>query len=245
MKGEDPTILVGGPATESIKVEYISEVVKHSMPHIDFVSGHTYGGDGKQPDSVSYASAKKTVADFRVLRTRLTAIARNKYIPIFMDEYNIGWDHTPRIYNNEGAVYFSLIQVGTVDAGGDISAVWDYSPAHDMSIVGSDCKLHVSANLFTLMNKYFYGKEVSASSGQASIYAYAVKGVSTHSVLLSNLSASRKTVSLVFQGWAPTQVNESQISITGYQAPKKVDWPLIQRSGIILPARSVTILVSQ
>jgi hypothetical protein len=46
---------------------------------------------------------------------------------------NIGWDPNPAIYNNEGAVYFSIIQGGIVDAGGDVSAVWDFAPPHDMS----------------------------------------------------------------------------------------------------------------
>ncbi len=96
MKRVDPTILVGGPATEGVNVEYIAAVVQNSLPDIDFVSAHTYGGDGKQPDSISYPSATKAVADVRLLRTRLNQISKGKYLPIFIDEYNIGWDTTPK-----------------------------------------------------------------------------------------------------------------------------------------------------
>ncbi len=246
MKSVDPTILVGGPAADHIDVDYIAEVVKQTWPHLDFISAHTYGGDGKQTDAASYASAKKVIAEVRALRTRLRSTARGKYLPIFIDEYNIGWDHTPRIYNNEGAVYFSLIQAGVVDAGGDVSAIWDCSPPHNMSIVDPDGNLHVSANLFSLMNKYFYGKEVLAnSSDNTRLFVYAVENTSTHSVVLSNLSNSRQVVALRFQGWNPEEISEYQISSTGYTGPKKMDWPGSHGSEITVPARSVTVLVSQ
>lgn len=245
MKRVDPTILVGGPATEGVNVEYIAAVVQNSLPDIDFVSAHTYGGDGKQPDSISYPSATKAVADVRLLRTRLNQISKGKYLPIFIDEYNIGWDTTPKILTNEGAVYFSLIQGGVVDAGGDASAIWDFSPPHNMSVVDSHGNFYASTHLFSLMNQYFHGKEVSAlSSDETGLRAYAVNSSATHSLLVSNLSDSQQTVTLSFKGPTPKNLRAYEISPGGYSGPRRLKWSRLQGEGLTIPPKSVAILVS-
>lgn len=245
MKRVDPTILVGGPATEGVNVEYIAAVVQNSLPDIDFVSAHTYGGDGKQPDSISYPSATKAVADVRLLRTRLNQISKGKYLPIFIDEYNIGWDTTPKILTNEGAVYFSLIQGGVVDAGGDASAIWDFSPPHNMSVVDSHGNFYASTHLFSLMNQYFRGKEVSAlSSDETGLRAYAVNSSATHSLLVSNLSDSQQTVTLSFKGPTPKNLRAYEISPGGYSGPRRLKWSRLQGEGLTIPPKSVAILVS-
>jgi len=245
MKRVDPTILVGGPATEGVNVEYIAAVVQNSLPDIDFVSAHTYGGDGKQPDSISYPSAIKAVADVRLLRTRLNQISKGKYLPIFIDEYNIGWDTTPKILTSEGAVYFSLIQGGVVDAGGDASAIWDFSPPHNMSVVDSHGNFYASTHLFSLMNQYFHGKEVSAlSSDETGLRAYAVNSSATHSLLVSNLSDSQQTVTLSFKGPTPKNLRAYEISPRGYSGPRHLKWSRLQGEGLTIPPKSVAILVS-
>lgn len=245
MKRVDTTILVGGPATEGVNVGYIAAVVQNSLPDIDFVSAHTYGGDGKQPDSISYPSATKAVADVRLLRTRLNQISKGKYLPIFIDEYNIGWDTTPKILTNEGAVYFSLIQGGVVDAGGDASAIWDFSPPHNMSVVDSHGNFYASTHLFSLMNQYFHGKEVSAlSSDETGLRAYAVNSSATHSLLVSNLSDSQQTVTLSFKGPTPKNLRAYEISPRGYSGPRHLKWSRLQGEGLTIPPKSVAILVS-
>ncbi len=244
MKAIDPTILVGGPATAGINVDYISQVVQTSLSDIDFISVHDYGGDGKQSDEVSYAGARKTIASISSLRQRLTDIAPGKRLPIFLDEYNIGWDFTPKIQNNKGAVYFSLIQGGVVDAGGDVSAVWDFSPGHNMSIAGDDCKLYDSAYLFSLMNEYFYGKQVAAATSDESIYAFAVDAGSSRSVVLSNLKDSEQRVGIVFNGWKPRHLSAFQISAAGKSGPRALSWKEMNKHGYVVPAKSVSILIS-
>ena len=245
MKAVDPKILFGGPALDHIDVDYMTAVVKGSLSHLDFVSAHTYGGDGKQTDAVSYASALKAVADVHSLRARLTEISKGKYLPIFIDEYNIGYEPTPKIFDNAGAVYFSLIQAGVVDAGGDVSAVWDCSAPHDMSIVEPDGTLHVSANLFSLMNRYFYGSQVSAMSPDSgSLYVYAVENTSSHSILLSNLTEAARNVAIKFTGWTPKASTKYQISSGGFTGLGQTMWPPSQIIEITLPSKSVTVLIS-
>lgn len=244
MKAVDPTILVGGPATAGVQTDYIVQVVQRCASDTDFVSVHTYGGDGTQADEVSFASARRTGEEIRELRMRLAGLGTGKYLPIFLDEYNIGWDFTPKIRNNSGAVYFALIQGGVVDAGGDVSAVWDMSPRHDMSIVSDDCTLYPSANLFSLMNQYFYGKRVStATSDPATVYVYAVESGPTRSIVISNTKDSEQRVGITFQGWKPKQVTEYRISSQGYSGPGRVQWRCLRRSGLTLAAKSVTLFV--
>lgn len=104
MKEMDSSNLVGGPATDDVNVAYISDFVKQAFPHVDFVTCHTYPGDGSQADSMSYAKAIEAVNGVAALRASLTAITHGKCLPIFVDEYNIGWNHTPNIANNQGAM---------------------------------------------------------------------------------------------------------------------------------------------
>jgi xylan 1,4-beta-xylosidase len=244
MKQIDPTILVGGPATEGVNTPYISDVLYRSLADIDFVTVHTYGGDGKQSSAASYESASKAVGDVRQLRERLTAIGKGRYLPIFLDEFNIGWDPNPAIYNNVGAVYFSIIQGGIVDAGGDVSAVWDFAPPHDMSIVQRDGRLTESANLFSLMNQFFYGEEVSASSPDPTVVRiYAVKSKTTQSMVLSNLGASPTDVTIEAQGRNKHRVDVYQISSSGYSVKKAERWSDVHTS--TLPERSVTVIISR
>jgi hypothetical protein len=246
MKKVDPGILVGGPAVEDINVDYINEVVKQCYLDIDFISAHTYGGDGKQSTQVSFESAIAAIGKVHALREHLNTAAQGKYLPIFVDEYNIGWDGNPGIYNNEGAVYFSIIQAGVIDAGGDVSAVWDFSPPHDMSIVNRDGTLTDSANLFSLMNRYFYGDEATASSSIPDVvHVFAVKSASAHSILLSNLSESEVVVLPRFAGQKPQRLDKYEISPSGYLATKGIRWTPFETNGFTLAARSVAILVFQ
>ena len=246
MKKVDPTISVGGPATDHIDPDYIAEVVKHSLANIDFVSVHTYGGDGKESNEAAFASAQKTITDLRALRQRLTEVSQGKYLPVFVDEYNIGYDPTPRIGNNLGAVYFSLIQGGVNDAGADVSAVWDCSAPHNMSIVKRNGALYPSAHLFALMNRYFYGKQMATSSSDPlSLYTYAVQGSATHSLLLSNLSSFSRVVDLRFKGWQPNRVIKQQIASTGYSGPLRIKWLKGTSTSITIPPMSVTVLVAK
>lgn len=246
MKAVDPTILFGGPATDSINVDYLATVVQRSGDALDFITVHTYGGDGKQADAVSYGNALKAVADVHLLRERLDEVSKGKRLPIFVDEYNIGWDPTPKIVTNEGAVYFSIIQAGVVHAGGDASAVWDFSPPHNMSVVDREGRLSASGHLFTLMNQHFHGKEVSAaSSDQAKVQVFAVKGALSHATLLSNLSDVPQVIHVSFEGWESKRVQSYQISSSGYSGPSPLVGRSIEEKGLTLPPKSVTVLLSQ
>jgi hypothetical protein len=246
MKGVDPSIQVGGPAVEDINYDYIDEVVKQCYPDIDFVTAHTYGGNGKQSPQVSYKSAVNAVGKVHELREHLNIAAQGKYLPIFVDEYNIGWDGNPGIYNNEGAVYFSIIQTGVIDAGGDVSAVWDLSPPHDMSIVNRDGTLTDSANLFSLMNRYFHGDEATTSSSAPDVVrAFAVKSTPANSLLLSNLSESEVTVFTRFASREPSTLDEYRITASGYMRNKGIRWAPLETNGLTMAARSVVILVFQ
>lgn len=244
MKKIDPGILVGGPAMESVNIEYLVDVVQRGYPDIDFVTVHTYGGDGKQSPDISYKSAITAINDVRALRERLGSVTKEKYLPIFVDEYNIGWDPNPDIYTHLGAVYFSIIQTGVIESGGDVSAVWDFSPPHGMSVVDRNGNLTASGNLFTVMNRYFYGEVVTTQlSNPSGLRTFAVKSRSTHAILLSNLTDSPLRVFPQFAGWQGHRFDQYEITASGYSAAKGLDWNGVAKRGIRLEGRSVTALV--
>lgn len=127
-----------------------------------------------------------------------------------------------------------------IEAGGDVSEVWDLAPPHDMSMVAEDGQLYPSANLFTLMIRYFYGEEVRAAPTSPSIRAYAVRSSFGHSLLLSNLSNTPLLVVLRFGGWKAGQRHEFQISSAGYRDMGRVKTSGLAIHRISLPGYSVT-----
>lgn len=244
MKAVDPGIKVGGPAAETMNFTYIGDVVKQCYHDIDFVSVHTYGGDGRQTPDASYKSALAAVREVRTLREKLNNITEGKYLPIFVDEYNFGWDPNPGIYDNRGAVYFSIIQTGVVSAGGDVSAVWDFSPPHDMSIVKRTGDLTTSAQIFPLMNRYFYGDMVTAQSSKPdAVLGFAVKSSSARSIILSNLTDAPIQIRLVSVAAKEDRWNQYEITASGFSTRKGIHSKLLRNQSITLEGTSVMVVV--
>lgn len=246
MKSVDPTILVGGPATSWVNTGFITDVVKALPGRLDFVSCHTYGGDGNNAHAESYARALSDGQSLAALRTNLDALSPNRHIPIFLDEFAIGWNGVPAEQNHSGAVYNMIMQGSAINAGTDATALWSgVAPGHDMSIVGSDLRLTDAAKLFASLNTYARGESVAASvvDGGA-LFAFATKDGATHTLAAANLTGSARNVRIATSGFAPKQVSLYQIADDGFTGPKAVDWSKIAATGLALPPESVVLLVS-
>ena len=245
IKAVDPTILVGGPATAWINAGYIASVVQ-AFPGIDFVSCHTYGGDGAQSDAVSYQRALQTQGDVQALRSAVDAVSNGRHLPLFLDEFNIGWNYAPTIYDHRGAVYDTIIQGALMVGGGQASAVWDVSPGHDMSIVDTNLNLHDPARLFAVLNRYGHGALMPTTiASPAATYAFATSDSSmgVRTVVLVNMTTSQSTLRIATPGWSPRAVTRYQVDSNGYAGPAAVSWPSLAM-GIVVPAQSVVMLVS-
>ncbi len=74
MKDVDPSIKVGGPAAAWINLDYLADLVDVLYPTIDFISAHTYSGDGLNSLEAAYDIALFAAADLAKLRTRANAV---------------------------------------------------------------------------------------------------------------------------------------------------------------------------
>ena len=246
IKAVDPTIMVGGPATAWINAGYIASVVQ-AFPGIDFVSCHTYGGDGAQSDAVSYERALRTLGDVQALRSGVDAVSHGRHLPIFLDEYNIGWNYAPAIYDHRGAVYDTIIQGTLMTGGGEASAIWDVSPGHDMSIVDPNLALHDPARLFAVLNRYGHGELMPTTvASPAATYAFATSdsSIGARTIVLANMTTAASTLRIATNGWAPRGVSRYQVDSSGYAGPTPVSWSSLT-SGVVVPAESVVMFVSQ
>ena len=246
IKAVDPTIMVGGPATAWINAGYIASVVQ-AFPGIDFVSCHTYGGDGAQSDALSYERGLQTRADVQALRSSVDAVSHGRHLPVFLDEYNIGWNYAPAIYDHRGAVYDTIIQGTLMTGGGEASAIWDVSPGHDMSIVDPNLNLHAPARLFTVLNQYGHGELMPTTiASPTATYAFATSDSSmgVRTVVLANMTTSTSTLRIATIGWAPRGVSQYQVDANGYAGPTSVSWSSLA-GGVVVPAESVVMIVSQ
>lgn len=248
MKAVDPGVLVGGPATSWVNPDYVSSVVQKAHGAVDFVSVHTYGGDGTQSDEASFASARGAASGVASLRTALDGVSPGRHIPIYLDEYNVGWNTAPSEFDHRGAVYYALLQAGVLAAGGDATAHWSgMAPDHDMTLVDHDLRLLPPANLFTALNQYGRGQQVATSvADPASTLAFAAAAAdgSTHALLLANPTSSARTVKLSFHGWAPASLNVRGIDESGFSGPLSTSAQTVADQGVTLAPESVVLLTS-
>ena len=90
-------------------MDYLTQLVDEIYPNIDFITAHTYSGDGSNSLQNAYDVAQYATTDLAELRSRLNLITGDNYLPIFLTEYNIAYQGSPRIQNHEGAVYDAMI----------------------------------------------------------------------------------------------------------------------------------------
>lgn len=254
MKQEDNKIKVGGITTKWINTEYIENVVEDSVQNIDFVSAHMYpgGGDTSYPDLMArYDSAQDQALEIERLKSSLAEISPNKYIPIFIDEYNVAWDSSAFNFTNKGGVFDALFATNAVHNGADITNFWEVSYESTwFSLVKNDYTVYPIANYLTLLNKFFYGKEAHSakSTNKRLVDMFAAKNTAgsttTYSLMLINRTTSKQTVKITYNGldFTPTTLSQYKITSTGYSGPTAVKWARV-KNGLSMPANSIFVLI--
>ncbi len=255
MKLKDNTIKVGGIATSWINNDYILDVVDGSLSNIDFVSAHMYPGpwgNGNNADVLGrYDDAQNEALKIADLKADLATLSPSKYIPIFIDEYNVATDDSELNFNNKGGVFDALFATNCVHNGADITNFWEMAGEDTwFSLIKPDYTMYPIANYVTLLNNFFYGQEAhSASSGNKSIIdMFAAKSTAgtttTYALMLINRTASTQTVKLVYNGlsFTPSTLSEYKITSSGYTGPATVNWTGI-KDGLSMPASSIFVYV--
>jgi fibronectin type 3 domain-containing protein len=250
MKAVDPTIKVGGPATSWINGGYIGPVVAACGTNIDYVTCHAYAGDGTAPSPQGYYNNAQSDGSSAIpsLRSTVNANSGGRYLPIYLDEYNICWQSSPYNKNSDGAVYDVLEAIGVVHGGGDGSQFWELSSTDDWhSLISNLTTRYPISNYMTMFNQFFYGSEMSSTTSNASLVdRFAAKntvgGTTTYAIVLINRSDSTQTVGLTYTGFTPTTVNKYTITSAGFAGPTSVSWPI--SGGLSMPARSIAYLIA-
>ncbi len=206
MKAVDPSIAVGGPATAWVNVDYVSDLVEEVYPGLDFVTVHTYSGDGTNTVDDAYDIAQSATGELARLRERLDVITGDDYLPIFVTEHNISYIGSPWVETNKGAVYDAIILTESIAAGADSSMYWNVHPSSDMSVLDGDAHFE-SAHVFEVFNQSFHGAlnhGQSQDPSQVVVYAVSDQDSGDYAFALINRTGQEIIVDLDFTGWMPS-----------------------------------------
>jgi len=262
MKAVDPSILTGGPALARPDLfDGVRKFVRAALAEggsvtvLDYLTYHFYGaGDSGIKDEALYdRTSNPSDPDANTLETTTEAMraivdeeSPDRYIPIYLDEYNISWTWTnndPRMHNHKGAVFDALAMIASLRAGADGTTAWNECDGVYGKMKAGCSELQPNAHVFQLLNNYFVGSMADAQSAdKRKVEVLAVSGGDAHSLLLVNRSDEVQPVELASTGWTPESdiVQKHQISIAGYGAGSE-SWSRLTSGAFALPAHSVTV----
>jgi len=243
MKNVDSSIKVGGPASSWLNSSALSTILDYAAADIDFTTSHWYGGFGPESDASLYDNAQNLANDISRARQLLSQKSPDKYIPIWIDEWNSTTTGDVRNHDNRGAVIGALVMKSVFANGGDGANWWidgGWYPWAD-----GNGNLYPSGIMLNILNRYFRGSWVTAnSSDTGNINTFAVYGSTGHSFIIINRSGSCQNVDFSFQGWTPgsfTTWISYQISSSGTSS-RSASWQSIS-GGISVPDNSLTFFV--
>ncbi len=247
MKAIDPSIKVGGPASSWVNVEYISELVKQTYPNIDFISVHSYTGDGSNSLQNAYDIAQFATDDLAEIRTRVDSITGDNYLPLFLTEYNIAFQGSPWIFTHQGAVYDAIMLTQSIIAGADATMFWNVAPYSDMSLLDGDNR-NQNTELFKTFNQSFHGKLVKSQSADATkIISYAVSSQATtdrYAFALINRTPNLQTIKLDFKQWFPSDLKWHLWDSDNSFVSRSTNWDRLNKGRFDLTPYSVNLFVS-
>ncbi len=249
MKAVDPTIKVGGPATSWVNIDYLSQLVDTLYPDIDFISAHSYSGDGTNSLQNAYDIAQFATADLAELRARVNLITGDNYLPIFLSEYNISYQGEPRIQTYEGTLYDAIILTESITAGADATMYWNMAPYSDMSLLDGDIR-DESVQLFKIFNQSFQGDLVdSQSQDLAKVTVYATQTTTgdqadtSHAFSLINRTATPQAINLNFNGLLPSTMTWHLSNASNDFTSRDISWTDLNQGNFILSPYSVNLFI--
>lgn len=245
MKAVDPTIKVGGPATAWVNIEYVSQLVAELYPVIDFLTVHSYSGDGSNSLEDAYNVAQYATTDLAEIRARVNSITGDSYLPIFLTEYNIDFLGTPRMETNKGAVYDAIILTQTIESGADASFYWNIAPYSGMSFLDGQ-EHNENMHIYQIFNQSFHGDlQRSQSSDASSVVVYAVSDQDSEGYAfgLINRSPEPQQVKLNFNSWLPAELTWHLWDDDNDFSTLSIDWTSLKQGEFILSPYSVNLFV--
>ena len=128
LKGVDPQLVVGGPATAGLdKIpEFVAECANRSLP-FDFVSSHHYPTDGQNgggPTACPRSAAWDPGCFARQVRESRALVADH---PFYLTEYNVGCCLGYESHDNAAAAAFIFRTVGDLNEDLDLYSYWTFT----------------------------------------------------------------------------------------------------------------------
>ncbi|MEE9321702.1 MAG: hypothetical protein V3U76_14750 [Granulosicoccus sp.] len=246
MKAVDPSIKVGGPATAWVNVDYIAQLVDAIYPNIDFLTAHTYSGDGSNSLQETFDIAQYATAALAELRTRIKSITGNTYLPIFLTEHNISFQGSPRIQSTKGAVYEAIILAESIKSGADASMYWAIAPYSDMSLLDGDSHSE-NAHVFEIFNQSFHGNLMqshSEDSAKVIVYAASDPSSGTQAFGLINRTVHSQSIKLDFDGWQPDTLTWHLWDNDNDFSTAETNWHELNNGSFILSPYSVNLFIN-
>jgi xylan 1,4-beta-xylosidase len=248
MKAVDSSIKVGGSATAWVNIDYLSQLVDALYPNIDFITAHSYSGDGTNSLKNAYDVAQFATADLAELRSRINIITGNNYLPIFLSEYNISFQGEPRIQTYEGALYNAIILTESITAGADATMYWNMAPYSDMSLLDGDTR-DKNVHLFEIFNKSFHGNLLNSKSeetGKVSVYAVSNQvDTNIHAFSLINRTENLQDINVTFNNWLPSEMVWHLSDASNDFTTRNTNWADLKQGNFTLSPYSVNLFIAQ
>ncbi|MEE9321777.1 MAG: hypothetical protein V3U76_15125 [Granulosicoccus sp.] len=175
----------------------------------------------------------------------MNSITGENYLPIFLTEYNIAFQYSPRIRTHEGAIYDAIILTQTIQSGADASYFWANAPYSDMSLLDGD-EHDENAYLYEIFNTSFHGQLLQSQSGNpAKVVVYAVfdSDSEQHAFGLINRTANPQSVKLGFENWLPSELTRYTWDADNDFSTHSTSWPSLGYGNFILSPYSVNLFV--
>ena len=252
LKKADSSIKVGGPAfTRPDLLPGVRRFIKAASNNLDFLSYHAYAS-GTVADSDSFIFDRTIIlgqATADIVKI-LKESSPSKYIPAFLDEYNISWNwetRDPRMADNRSAVFDALAIKEVVNSGAAACMAWNEKDGIYGKTDNED-KLRPAAHLFHLLNSWFVGDSVMITAdlpGVVNVYAIQNTDKKGCSILLINRTERTRKVQISMEGWTGGRklFARGEITRAGYTAPMGLI-EINPKTIMEVPALSVVALVT-
>ena len=201
MKERDPKIKIGGPALTWDNEKLVDKFLRNCGSNVDFISWHRYGsGNSKESTDKLMSRTPMYKKQVQKIRSVVAKNASNRYIPLFLSEYNINysWKSGEERQNTHiGAVWFASVLKHLVEAEIDMAASWHLKDGI-YGMIDQRNNLRPAARVFAWGNQYLVGTVFATESEHSAIEALAVEQAdSERSLLIINKSSHPARVNLL------------------------------------------------
>lgn len=256
MKAKDGSIKVGGPAYKSPYATdgRVENFIAGTKDQIDFVSLHTYSGQGSTATRQSVWNSADGIGwidgQFRT-KINNNAGARASSIAVFHNEYNMARSAFPAWQQDYTSMIYDALAMRSILVNGATGAnAWNEGD-NWWGKLNNDASWtrRPAAHLFKLMNEDCKGSvRSSTSSNAAQVQVLATIDGSNKRILLINRSEATRTVQITATGWswAPSSSTTCYMhrveQVGGYTSQTITTGEVTGTVGWTLPANTVTTL---